>query len=1288
MNLIYGSYDAILVILSFTIAVIASYTALDLAARVTPASSRRSRLAWILGGAISMGSGIWSMHFIAMLAFRLPIPVNYDVPLTLLSWVVAIVASGFALLLSSRPKLNSSVMLVGSVVMGLAIASMHYLGMAAVRVPVAMHYQLHLVVLSVAIAIGASGAALWMAFRFRYSSTVSFDWLKLGSAFIMGTGISGMHYTGMWATCFVQKVNSERIEIEGVDNSWLAIEVGIGTLIILIGTLLTSLFDRKYASQLVREQALQESEKRFRSTIETMPVGVLLLNAKGKIILINEVGRNLLAIPENEIEAKSVFDLNWQLLDEDGKVVPEQKHFLKQMLANHQPLHNSVVSIPASATQTKLWLLLNVDPHFNDDGKIERVVCTFSNISDRKLAEIALKQQLKRERLVNSIQERIRSSLNLEEVLTTTVEEVRQFLSTDRTLIYRFQPDWSGMAIVESVGDGWMATKGIDILDNCFLEKFIPLYQQGRVRAIENIYAANLSTCHVNLLAKFQVKANLVVPILESHSDSQNSIQNRLWGLLIAHHCQNCRNWESSEIDSLKQIAVQLAIAIQQCTLFEQAKTEITERRKAEIALIESAERERAIAQVIQRIRQTLDLETIFTATTQELRQVIKCDRVLVYRFQPDWSGELVAESVGKGWISAIQEQTHNPYFTAISTESDRCIIKSLNNQNHVEIKDTYLQETQGGIYSQGQNYLAIENIYQAGFNDCYIHLLEQFQAKAYLIVPIFSGHKFWGLLAIYQNSDFRRWQQTEIKVAIQIGNQLGVALQQAELLEQTQRQSAALQQAVIAADTANRAKSEFLASMSHELRTPLNAILGFTQIMARDSSLKNQQQEYLGIINRAGEHLLSLINDILEMSKIEAGRTTLNETSFDLIWMLDSLENMFRLKCESKGLQLIFEGTTDTIPRYVKTDEGKLRQVLINILGNAIKFTEYGKVTLRVKSVCSEDLRFQNVKNEELNPNFNTNYLLFEVEDTGPGISETEIENLFEPFRQTEIGRKSQEGTGLGLPISKKFVQLMGGEITVSSKVRVGTTFAFSIQFNRVVPNEITVRTRKNIIELANREIEYRILVVDDLPESRLLLTALFTSIGFQVREAENGLEAISLWESWQPHLICMDMRMPVMNGYEATQYIKGTPQGQKTVIIALTASAFEQDKKMFLDSGCDDFVRKPFQEEELLEKMGKYLDIQYIYEEATKDNSEIRSEGSNDSFTVFQLTPESLKVMPIEWAIEVRNAALQCSDDTILELLKQIPPENSSIADALFKLANNFQFEVIEKLFDRTVN
>jgi len=510
-----------------------------------------------------------------------------------------------------------------------------------------------------------------------------------------------------------------------------------------------------------------------------------------------------------------------------------------------------------------------------------------------------------------------------------------------------------------------------------------------------------------------------------------------------------------------------------------------------------------------------------------------------------------------------------------------------------------------------------------------------------------------------------------------------------ASVIIQRKQAEAALQTAKEAAEAANRAKSDFLASMSHELRTPLTAILGFSQILARDESLATQQRENLEIINRSGEHLLTLINDVLSMSKIEAGRLTLKENSFDLYWLLDSLQEMLQLKANAKGLHLRFERHSN-LPQFVQTDESKLRQVLINLIGNAIKFTQRGSVTLRVgmgnreweigngKADKAHQPEKSSVSSLSADSRLPTPYsLVFEVEDTGQGIAIDEISTLFDPFVQTRTSCQSMEGTGLGLPISRKFVQLMGGDIAVSSTLEHGSIFSFSIKISEATATDVETKSRRRrVIGLEPEQPIYRILVVEDSEVNRLLLVKILTPLGFEVCKATNGQEAVALWQSWQPHLIWMDIQMPVMDGYQATKIIKQMPKGQETVIIALTASAFEEQREAILQAGCDDFVHKPFQEEVLLEKIALHLGMRYVYEEQEQPTSPQSGEKLK------KLNPKDLAVMPPKWSAQLHRAAEGCQDEEVLKLLEQIPEPHAALKLALIDLVDNFRLDVIINL------
>ncbi|MGK7904545.1 MAG: ATP-binding protein [Hormoscilla sp.] len=500
-----------------------------------------------------------------------------------------------------------------------------------------------------------------------------------------------------------------------------------------------------------------------------------------------------------------------------------------------------------------------------------------------------------------------------------------------------------------------------------------------------------------------------------------------------------------------------------------------------------------------------------------------------------------------------------------------------------------------------------------------------------------------------------------ELEVLASSFNQMAAQLQESfeELETRVQERTAELEQAKVAADAANHAKSEFLANMSHELRTPLNAILGFSQLMTRSGSLPPEQMENLGIINRSGEHLLTLINKVLDLSKIEAGRISLNPKNFDFYRLLSDLEDMFQLQADDKHLQLLFE-LDPQLPQYLRGDQGKLRQVLINLLNNALKFTEEGGVSLRVQVKASDNSRLD-----------------FEVEDTGPGIAPEEIDSIFEAFVQSATGKQSQEGTGLGLPITRKFVELMGGSLRVSSEVGRGSIFKFDIEVTVVDASDIpATEPTRQIIALEPDQPTYRILIVDDKLTNRKLLLKLLSPLGFKLQEASNGQEAIEMWNSFEPHLIWMDMRMPVMNGYEATKHIKATVKGQATAIIALTASIMEEERAIVLDAGCDDFVRKPFRETEIFEKMSQHMGVRYVYSEPAAPAAKTPTEA---------VTPSDLLQLPRSLLAQVENAIFTSDLEAIDKAIALMATHNAACAQRLSELAYQFEYDKILALIQK---
>ncbi len=487
----------------------------------------------------------------------------------------------------------------------------------------------------------------------------------------------------------------------------------------------------------------------------------------------------------------------------------------------------------------------------------------------------------------------------------------------------------------------------------------------------------------------------------------------------------------------------------------------------------------------------------------------------------------------------------------------------------------------------------------------------------------------------------------------------------------------------------ANQAKSEFLAQMSHELHTPLNAILGYTQILKRDKTLTSHQMEGLETIHQSGEHLLTLINDILDFSKIEAFKLGLSPTDVHLSDFLNSLASIIRFRAEQKGLTFIYEVLTD-LPAIVQADEIRLRQILLNLLSNAVKFTEGGQVTFRIwtQSVDAERGRrawTQSEKKREEMPFPSTAYSLlhFEVSDTGIGINPKQLERIFEPFEQVGKIHRRTEGTGLGLAISRRLVQMMGSDLHIQSEIGQGSIFWFELALPVITPAmSEAVAPERNIIGYKGPRL--KALVVDDKSYNRSVIINMLNPLGFELAEAEDSQQVIAQAQAFQPNFILLDLIMPDLTGFEIARQIRQLSELKEAVIIAVSASTFEAEKEQALLSGCDAFLPKPVQRENLLSLLQTHLQLEWLYDDEPRNQATGQFE-EREAVNITQLNSASTKLTPppIEELTVLHELAMLGKMGRIrqqAEYLASLDKRYQPFAHRLQELAKGFEIERLQ--------
>ena len=938
-----------------------------------------------------------------------------------------------------------------------------------------------------------------------------------------------------------------------------------------------------------RTAALQEREKFLQTVLDTFPLSVFWKDRDSVYLGCNRIFLEDAGLSStHEITHKTDYDMPWAETDAEAFRADDQQ------VMGTDTAKLGIIETLRRVDGQQIWLETNKLPLHNLQGEVIGVLGTYQDITARQQAEATIRQQANREKLLREITQRIRQSLDLQTIFDTACEEIRTVLQADRVGIFKLDPEAQyndGEFVAESVVEGFTAVTDMSMHDHRFGEKYASLYAQGRFYVVDDIYQNELSDCHTDILLTFQVRANVVVPLLCNQA---------LWGLLCIHQCDAARHWQQSEIDLIQQLANQLAIAIQQASLYEQMQSELVIRKQAELKLQQQAQREHLLASITQRVRSSLNLEEILNSTVEELHQVLQADRVLVYRVFPEGTGAAIAEAVTPGCTRLLDLIFPEEVFPP----------------------ENYQRYVQGRVFAlndrEAERHLVLP---------CLADFLAEIEVSAKLVVPIVQKQTLWGLLIAHQCHHPYQWKPWEINLLQQIANQLSIAIQQSSLFEQLQQELIERQQAQSLLTKRNdqlavsneelaratRLKDEFLANMSHELRTPLNAILGMTEGLQDKifGDINSDQTKALKTIERSGSHLLELINDILDVAKIESGQIELELLPVAIDTLCRASLTFVKQQSHKKRIQLELK-LPSQLPE-LRVDERRIRQVLINLLNNAVKFTpEGGHITLEVSYHTSpatppplQGITRVNVYSTSTPPNLSAgsppqptslkNYLSIAVIDTGIGIAPEQIQKLFQPFVQIDSALNRQySGTGLGLALVKRIVELHGGKVTLTSQVGVGSRFTINLPCAAIVtptpalesPPEPTIQLQQNAADTLPL-----VLLAEDNEANISTISSYLKAKGYQLLLAKNGQDAIALAQTQNPDLILMDIQMPGMDGLEAMRQIRLNPDLVEVPIIALTALAMTGDRDRCLEAGANDYLSKPIKLKQLVTAIQQQL-------------------------------------------------------------------------------------------------
>ena len=938
------------------------------------------------------------------------------------------------------------------------------------------------------------------------------------------------------------------------------------------------------------ELALTAYAERVEDLYNNAPCGYYSLDTEGRIININNTALRWLDAPREAVLGQPITKF---MADTSQRIFVERR----AMLAKPGRVNSLDYEITLlSGDGGQMAVLISEELQKDAEGTILGSRATITDIGQRVRAEQVLQRQLTQENLLRHITARIRQSLDLGIIFETACNEVRQALGADRVGIFRFFPAANfndGKFVAESRVRQYPSVVSVEVHDHCFGDNFVNLYAQGRYYAVTDIEAGQLSNCHADILRQFQVRANLVVPLVKGN--------NALWGLLCIHQCSGPRVWHASEINLVQQIATQLAIAINQASLYQRLGTELTVRQQAEVQIRQQLEQQRTLAKLIETVRESLAVDDILDNVAQQVKALLQCDRVIIFRLYPDGRSRIVEEAVSPEFATLKDQHWEDETWS-----------------------DDILE-----LYWQGRPRI-VPDVMHDRWTDCLIDYSREGQIQSKMVAPILQeAHasedhrwidatgaqkkkKLWGIMVAHACREKRVWQEPEAEILQQVANSVAIAIQQASLFEQLQQElgvrqvaeqqlaerNQQLSRSNAQLERATRLKDEFLANMSHELRTPLNAILGMTEGLQEEvfGPITQSQQRSLATVERSSNHLLSLINDILDLSKIEAGQVELDFSAIN-VGLLCKASIAFVKQQSHKKRQQIITLIPDGLPDLYG-DDRRLRQVLINLLTNAVKFTpEGGQITLAASYIALTPASDQAwaFTHPQANPADTLGLLTFSITDTGIGISPEDAQRLFQPFVQVNAALNRQyEGTGLGLSLVKRIVAMHGGEVTLTSEVGIGSCFTVQIPIIAIPNTDGSSVSFTESIAAAppvDRVKPPLILLAEDNEANISTTSSYLGAKGYDLIVAKDGLEAINLAATAKPDLILMDIQMPNVDGLEAMRQIRQNPALATVPIIALTALAMPTDQDRCLAAGANRYLSKPISLKQLSQMMVSLL-------------------------------------------------------------------------------------------------